>query len=793
MADQWQSVLTGGENEKLASTLTGALAAIKSAQEVNKSYMLAAKTSYEAAKALNLSEINIILSGIQGFISDIQDTLTAYENLGYYFINIDPWTISSDPNSPNAGSYKNTATDLVPAYRTDAGELLPIKSPVENATGLHTGTDKAGSTVTQENLNLGLTQIGVTVPQPIKSDASQDSSKPTIGYDGIPVMSPQQCIDELKLAFDDKGDLERPVFPGEDAAEMAGVIVIAASDSPSDMPDLIGPLAKIFEIDSLKALGDDLAALYTPKPQTITLKNVCGVMLDAGGEEIFNNNGATPASFEVGQYIRRNGPGHATVGKITKVESTVRQVIQKELVSQYPIDYVNIFLHSVAQYQSRRVGSSASGLIANIVGGIPGQIIGQGIGLQISDITAESLREFLGPVSGGVAGELVDVNTYNVQLQKITYVPLKFGGNIMFPGDTIQLAEYLDNAPANHVTRDELTGKQIFMTNREVAGLPEDTTEKLADDYKIVKPTITKSAIVGECYKQEESDLTSFAPDFKSLTIIDIIPQFGELIDRIRAQVDALSESIKPSSRAIDLLIESLDAKISDIEAFAQVIDDFQTYILGIFEFLLSAGVYILYLDPQPGGVTAFKKRLDDAVGIPDLPAGTAFAFIAGGPAGGNPSPTDSIITLANFLGLTVAEASAVVTATASEEKKDDILVRGQKEPNEGGLVIEANVSINYELTAKGPIGLPYNSYLVDFTRIGEEQTLEEKLSALLTYETLINKITQTQLIDLKKQLDQITLTTVDSDGAVANLPLSTTKYSELTTLICELTLNYKH
>ena len=130
MADQWQSVLTGGENEKLASTLTGALAAIKSAQEVNKSYMLAAKTSYEAAKALNLSEINIILSGIQGYISDIQDTLTAYDNLGYYFINIDPWTISTDPNIPNAGSYKTTATDLVHAYRTDAGELLPIKSPV---------------------------------------------------------------------------------------------------------------------------------------------------------------------------------------------------------------------------------------------------------------------------------------------------------------------------------------------------------------------------------------------------------------------------------------------------------------------------------------------------------------------------------------------------------------------------------------------------------------------------------------------------------------------------------------
>lgn len=763
--DKWQaSPVVKGE---LADGLDNIIKSLTSIQKFNQAYINALKESFEVAKALQLDIVNALLSGIQALIDDIKDTLQAYEEMGYYFINIDPYTIAQDTANPNYGSYRVVDTDLVPAYRAKNGELKRIRDPKKSGQ-LFTGQDSDGNPVTQEFLNLGLTRIGLTVPSPV----SEKTPNPNTGWDGTAKMSPQQVRDELVDAFDDEYDDERPTFP--DNSKMSGIVVIAAKGVPTDFPDLLDTITAFFEIDSLKDLASEIRQLYTePEKGSMVLKYVCKSRYDEQTKTtVDNEDGAQVGRFEEGDYIRKIGPGPAHVAKIVKIKDTKDQIILKEPTkSKYPVEMTNTFLDNIVNSVQNQTGSQASSFAVN-------QALNN-----TTQLTASLLKNYITPTATGGTPETVQYNPKRYQRQEIEYLPLTKGWSFL-PGDRIAKAVWKsDNPKAVIVKNSDGTTKEI--SNREAAELDPSTTERLPADYIIVSqntPSVGEGATLGIVSKQEDIQNVSYAPDFKRITIADIVPVYGQIIRQIRSYVIGFENSIKPSSAALDKIIDYLDKKFKQIEDFYTDLDNFTGTLLSAANAIKETGLYVLYLDPETGGANRLKERIEKSEGLPEnTPYALGFGLFAGGPTDNKLiDPNAPIINLANFLGLDSQQVQAVVTQDAAEEKKDDILVRGQKDPEDGGLIIEANVRVYFELTGRSPVGWQYNALLDDFTRIGQEQTFEEKLNALNTYESLVTTIKDTTIKRLETEISLISTTTQDSTGQTVTLPKTLDLATEL-------------
>lgn len=763
MADKWQAnpVLTGSATTNLQSIID----TLKEIQKFNQSYITLLRKSFEAAKILQFDAVSLLLNSINGLILDIENLLQAYEEMGYYFINIDPYTIAQDVNNPNYGSYRVVDTELVPAYRADNGELKRIRDAKPTGGGLFIGTDADGNQVEQEFLNLGLTRVGLTVSSPV----SEKVSTPNTGWDGTAKMSPFQVKEELVKAFDDEYDPERPNFPAN--AKMSGIVVIAAQGVPSDFPNLLDTITAFFEIESLKDLAKELKQLYTePEETEVVLKYVCNSRYDETLQKtIDNEDGAIQGRFEVGDYIRSKDAIPAKVGKITKIIDTKDMEIRKEpATGKYPVEMTNTFLDNIVSSVQNQTGSQASSLIV------------QNALNNTTQLTSNILKGFITPTSTSGVPETINSNPKRYSEQHIRYVPLTKNWRFT-KGEVVGKAEWKNNNPSSVVVKDS-SGNIKEITNREASELPDNTNERLPADYVIQKQKSVDGAILGEVSKQNDIERVSYAPDFKRIAIKDIVPVYATVIQQIRSYIETFKESIKPSSAALDRIITYLDTKFKQIEDFYKELDKFTQVLINAAEALKETGLYVLYLDPQVGGTEHLKNRIDDSQGLPEnTPYGLGFALFAGGPDNDILDPNASIINLANFLGLSSEQVSAAITQDADQEAKDNIIVRGTKDPESGGLIIESNARIYYELTGKIPTGWQYNTLLDDFSRVGEEQTFEEKTNALNTYEEIVLEIRDQTIEDLRNQLAVIPLTTEDSVGRSISLPQTNTLFEELT------------
>jgi hypothetical protein len=769
--DKWQA--SPAVQGKLADGLDNILTTLTSIQKFNQAYINALKESFEVAKSLQLDIVNALLAGIQTLIDDIKDTLQAYEEMGYYFINIDPYTITQDTANPNFGSYRVVDTDLVPAYRASNGELRRIRNP-QMSGQIFTGQDADGNPVSQEYLNLGVTRIGLTVPTPV----SEKTPSPNTGWDGTVKMSPQQVRDELVEAFDDEYDDERPTFP--DNSKMSGIVVIAAGGSAADFPDLLDTITSFFEIDSLKNLASEIRQMYTePEEASMVLKYVCKSRYDERTKITTDNeDGAVVGRFEEGDYIRKLGPGPAHVAKITKIKDTKDQVILKEPTkSKYPIEMTNTFLDNIVNSVQNQTGSQASSLAVSAALN------------NTTQLTASLLKNYITPTATSGTPETVQYNPKRYQTQEIEYVPLTKGWSFI-PGNKIAKAVWRSNNPTSVVVKNaDGTTKEI--SNREAAELDPSTTERLPADYVEISqntPSVGEGATLGEVSRQNDIQRVSYAPDFKKYTIADIVPAYGTVIRQIRSYVVGFENSIKPSSAALDKIIDYLDEKFKQIEDFYTEMDNFTSTLISAADAIAKQGLYVLYLNPETGGSNRLKERIEKSEGLPEnTPYGLGFGLFAGGPTDNKLlDPNAPIINLANFLGLDSQQVQAVVTQDADQSKKDSILIRGQKDPEDGGLIIEANVRIYFELTGKAPVGWQYNALLDDFVSIGQEQTFEEKLNALSTYGSLVTTIKDSTIKRLETEISLISTTTEDSTGLTVSLPQTLDLATELQTQLNE-------
>lgn len=119
-------------------------------------------------------------------------------------------------------------------------------------------------------------------------------------------------------------------------------------------------------------------------------------------------------------------------------------------------------------------------------------------------------------------------------------------------------------------------------------------------------------------------------PDWRSITIGDMIKPLGEALNEIEALMEDMKGLLSDTQEFIDEFIGALQKKIDDIKAAAKAIRDIANALKDFFDI---TGVW--YLDIQTKGVDGFKNELISSTNRPpfgDTSWTAGIVFLAGGP-----------------------------------------------------------------------------------------------------------------------------------------------------------------
>lgn len=221
----------------------------------------------------------------------------------------------------------------------------------------------------------------------------------------------------------------------------------------------------------------------------------------------------------------------------------------------------------------------------------------------------------------------VDVNTHGLQEQEVEVVPLsKLGGFV--PGEIICLAQPY----------------KVEILNKEGSAI-DDPSGLEAEGKTLYREILSGMVTVGRVLDTTEELGQSIKPDFVSLRLKDIIPQYGDALNLVRSYLDSLKGALKTAKDGTDALIDYLNRKIQQAEELSNALNSLiQLFQIGI----PAGGLYAIYLPPQGGGLDNFAQRLQSAENRPpdDLKFSSGIILMNGGP------DVKYIETFASLLGL---------------------------------------------------------------------------------------------------------------------------------------------
>ena len=488
-------------------------------------------------------------------------------------------------------------------------------------------------------------EVGKSEP-PAKrtSNANDNKMSKRDEITGMYKMTPSQVIATIIAAMDDKFDSRRPTFSS--TAEAGAVVVLVGV---SDLTKNLANLKSIVDAFNVFFCGDQRK---DKNGKAISPTGVAGGMAKLGG--LIN-----AALLQLDEPKENNVT--LKVNNVCIARGTEEQ--KKDLIKMQ-IPYIvegGFELNDFVVGPRVKFGARCQGYVSEIKSTEEGdEIIHKQTGKVMGRYKTQEL------VITGITG-LDAVGFKNLgsgaKLQRVAYVKrwntfVDQNGGKMVSSGPFNDFEYLPNLPVTktyNVLSDDgkISESQITYT-AEDAGvkvkrkegeslltvLPNDKSIKenhyIQGEMELGGPApstkiTTHNVTVGDILEEKTPDAPH--PNFKAVKLDDLIGDFKTFFMAIDALTDSLRKMADDAAKAIQDIIDYLDAKIAELEEIAAALQK----ILKLFTVGLGdAGVYVLNIPVAIGGNDYIKAELQGAENRPpdDLDFTLAFMMMGGGVGG---------------------------------------------------------------------------------------------------------------------------------------------------------------
>jgi hypothetical protein len=676
------------------------ISSASSALEANKAVLDIGKQSYETTKAATIASADPVFFAVNELINLVDGILEDIENLGFYVLGVTPRTMSraSDAKPSSIGDFFYGGEIDSVAYLDVNGEergLIDGKTHVDwPPMGLAGGVQYDGSSIPtgalakDENGNTKTIKTPFYTSTKQSTNSSASSSGVTMNTTtGLLQMTPSEVISAVVQAFDDPGDLyyealsstgeslynirnsavprsKTPVL-GSDVASFklhdnkptfgetstaGAVLFIIGAPSLSIFADAIGALLRFFDIQRFKDFYNSIISEYKIEPVTVELENVSVKYTDTTLNEI------------------RTGVGSFSKLLTTKdTNSPLNDTYYWKNTNKEPLIVIEKhgFSGGVANYLKPRF----IGRVLRTVTAPQTMVVNRWVQTSTelpagtTNLSAEVLEAFdqymLSEMSPGFRDvfkgqKLVNINSIGYQSETLLIQPFNRTSSVPTPGSI--LVEATEDEIKRFQGKD---GEDVSVKNEAVVP-PDSPTESSVNidtlyDYSTksyTEKSIKSNQVVSGQIRSQVEIPKSTPPDFEQLTIKQMIPQYGLMMQNIRTELDVLRGFVKKTSAGLDETIKFIDKEYARVVEVADSIFAIQElFASGIGD----TGMYCLPLGPKVGGTEGLKERIQGAANIPSdkLKFCAGILFVGGTPTGHSARAVkDSIGTLMKVLGL---------------------------------------------------------------------------------------------------------------------------------------------
>ena len=599
---EWKSI-TLGQNKTIQDIAT---AAAKASELLDANVKLAQGTLKAAA---------IFLTGLLGpyilllrtTADTIDDFVKDFKNIGFFILEVNPdgkYVLPEDADGNPvkiivgaAGVAANMASAAAIGQTKEFGAWAKEFLGEEDI--YLTGAQKAQYEV----------PVGKSEPEEQLTDNANDNTLAARDETtGLYKMTPSQVIATIIAAMDDEKDLRRPQLSS--SAEAGAIVMIVG------MSDLTKNLA------NLQSIVKAFLTFFGGEEKV----DKDGKVVAAGGVATGMAKLGTLVSAALGQI---EGDVPTITLKINNVCKTRGTEDDKALLDSAGIPYCTEGVFEVNDFvvgPRVKFGARCMGYVTEIISTEPDEEDDtySTQELKIGGITELDSIGFRSLSSGAKLQKVAFKEKYKSFVDQNTGKAQKTGPFNDF--------EYLPNLSATDAKSAKTKvkrepGKTLLTMVGSGEDIIEDHTGKI-DQFPV--SLTTNNTIVGDIPETKLSPAPP--PNFKAAKLEDMIGDFKVFFMAIDALTDTLRKMADDAAKALQDIIDYLDAKIAELEEINQALQK----ILALFSIgLPSAGIYTLSIPVAVGGTEYIKTELQGAANAPpdDLDFTMAFMLVGEGTA----------------------------------------------------------------------------------------------------------------------------------------------------------------
>ena len=654
--DSWSSQTIGD-----ISTLKPFFEAAQKGLELHKENAAFIKTIYEVNKALMLATIDPLFAAIDKILDEILKLLDDLRGLGFYYIPVHSKSVSTNvERNPITGGLFAGGKYYAKATRKGNGNLVPMNAfivdiPAKNPDGLQLYVE-----ATEMNPGGHSPEDAAKFKDPGGFDATIHKAYVFVNNDlGLTTITPMGILQTIDKSFDDKNDVPkanteiseassqsldnvatqyleelapekyflsgRPIF--SPSAHVGGIIIIAGAPDFDKFSNIMEAINKLIDIDSFTKLISDVKKIWASKETSkikiswVAAKNITKgagsldgpVNTESPGQAMYIEGDDSMGSFNQTKFKRAPDSGAIIPTSCDKVvmtygENPVAAAVTKVLSSEnMVIEDVSTLGHKDATHNE--------------------------------DLTEGKITRRHTPVKTN--RNLVPYQNQELEVEYLTK-GAKFQKGMI-------IAQGVASVGTENMTKD---GK----IDKETAEAGDAEKSGGSGIFSQIKEG---DVVCGKIVEEYIADAVPEKPDWRGKRLEELIPQMGSILDTTETHVRGIKATVKSARKTLDPIIEWLDGKMDELQAFAAEIEGIlELFAVGI----PAAGVYTLYLPPKLGGTAEFRNRMLTAGGPNKPPEILKFCagvcFLGGGPTGG--PLVKSVETLALLLGLREQTAAEV-------------------------------------------------------------------------------------------------------------------------------------
>ena len=599
---EWKSI-TLGQNKTIQDIAT---AAAKASELLDANVKLAQGTLKAAA---------IFLTGLLGpyilllrtTADTIDDFVKDFKNIGFFILEVNPdgkYVLPEDADGNPvkiivgaAGVAANMASAAAIGQTKEFGAWAKEFLGEEDI--YLTGAQKAQYEV----------PVGKSEPEEQLTDNANDNTLAARDETtGLYKMTPSQVIATIIAAMDDEKDLRRPQLSS--SAEAGAIVMIVG------MSDLTKNLA------NLQSIVKAFLTFFGGEEKV----DKDGKVVAAGGVATGMAKLGTLVSAALGQI---EGDVPTITLKVNNVCKTRGTEDDKALLDSVGIPYCTEGVFEVNDFvvgPRVKFGARCMGYVTEIISTESDEEDDtySTQELKIGGITELDSIGFRSLSSGAKLQKVAFKEKYKSFVDQNTGKPVKTGPFNDF--------EYLPNLSATDAKSAKTKvkrepGKTLLTMVGSGEDIIEDHTGKI-DQFPV--SLTTNNTIVGDIPETKLSPAPP--PNFKAAKLEDMIGDFKVFFMAIDALTDTLRKMADDAAKALQDIIDYLDAKIAELEEINQALQK----ILALFSIgLPSAGIYTLSIPVAVGGTEYIKTELQGAANAPpdDLDFTMAFMLVGEGTA----------------------------------------------------------------------------------------------------------------------------------------------------------------